>query len=147
MSIQVAKNQQSTSPGLGGNTQKLDAVVDRNLPDDLDYVSIFNMAIGHKLPICSRYDLYLRYRMKFLGDVVQTQAPQFMDMWLLTINTFNESGVLGIPATRIIRPVYGSHWSMPNHIFGDVTAVGMSAAKSDHDYNYKTYFQIWRENQ
>ena len=32
-------------------------------------------------------------------------------------------------------------------IFGEATAVGMSAEKSDHDYRYKTDFQIWRENQ
>ena len=31
--------------------------------------------------------------------------------------------------------------------FGEVTAVGMSAARSDQDYSYKTDFGIWRENQ
>ena len=41
----------------------------------------------------------------------------------------------------------GSHWSAPYHVFGEVAAVGMSAAKSNHDYNYKTDFEIWKENQ
>ena len=30
--------------------------------------------------------------------------------------------------------------------FGENTAVGVIEAKSDYDYNYKTYFQIWNEN-
>ena len=40
----------------------------------------------------------------------------------------------------------GSQWSAPDHIFGEATAVGISAENSDHDYNYKTEFQIWKEN-
>ena len=31
--------------------------------------------------------------------------------------------------------------------FGEATAVGMSTKNSDHDYNYKTDFEIWRGNQ
>ena len=30
--------------------------------------------------------------------------------------------------------------------FGEAAAAGMSAAKSDHDYNYEADFEIWREN-
>ena len=41
----------------------------------------------------------------------------------------------------------GSHWMIPDHVFGEATAVGMSAAKSDHDYRYKTGFEIWRGHQ
>ena len=48
MSLQVANKWQSTSPALVGNTQKLDAVVDRKFPDDLDSASIFIKLIGHK---------------------------------------------------------------------------------------------------
>ena len=35
---------------------------------------------------------------------------------------------------------------MPYHVFSEATAVGMSAAKSDHEYKYKTEFKIWRES-
>ena len=69
-----------------------------------------------------------------------------MDLGLLAINTLNESGVLGTPATRIRRRTDGSHWGATDHIFGEETYVGMSVAKSDHNYNYKTDFEIWREN-
>ena len=40
-----------------------------------------------------------------------------------------------------------SHYRALDHVFGEATAVGMNAAKSDHDYKYKTKFQIWKENQ
>ena len=39
------------------------------------------------------------------------------------------------------------HRSTPDHVFGEATVVGISAAKSDHDYNYKNDFEILRENQ
>ena len=34
-----------------------------------------------------------------------------------------------------------------DRVFGEATAVVMSTAKSDHEYNYKTDFEIWIENQ
>ena len=88
-SLQVANKWQSTSPGLGGNTQKLDAIVDRKLPDDLDALSIFSKVIGHKLSDGSRNDIYLLCRMNFAGYIVQTQEPKLMDMGLPSINKFN----------------------------------------------------------
>ena len=78
--LQVAKKWISKSPGFGGNTQKLDAVVDRRLSDDMDSASIVIKIIVHKLSDDSSDDLYLRCRMKFTDDIVQTQAPQFMDV-------------------------------------------------------------------
>ena len=69
-----------------------------------------------------------------------------MDIGLSIINSLDESGVLSTPATRIQRPTDGSHWIVPDHIFGEATAVVMSESKSDHDYNYKTEFQICKEN-
>ena len=55
--LQIAKKQQFTSPVLGRNTQKLDAVVDGNFPNDLDCVSMFSKVIGHKLSKGSSDDL------------------------------------------------------------------------------------------
>ena len=85
--LQVAIKRKSTSPDLVGNTQKLDAVVGENFPNDLDSASIFRKVIGPKLSDGSRNDLYLQCMMNFVDDVVQTQAPQFMNMGLSTINT------------------------------------------------------------
>ena len=50
-------------------------------------------------------------------------------------------------AASIRRPTDGSHWSAPDHVFGEATVVGMSESKSDHEYNYKAGFKIWKENQ
>ena len=100
-SLQVENKRQSTSTALVGNTQKLDAVVDINLLNDMDYASIFGELIGHKLSGSSSNDLNLRCRIKFVGQVVQTQTPQFMDMGILTINSLDESSVLGTPANSI----------------------------------------------
>ena len=58
--LQVANKWQSTPLGLDGNTQKLDAVVDEDFPDDLDSAFIFRNAIGYKLSNGSRNDLYSR---------------------------------------------------------------------------------------
>ena len=55
--LQVAKKWQSTSPGLGGNTKKLEAFVDGKLPNDLDSASILSKVTRHKLSESSRNDL------------------------------------------------------------------------------------------
>ena len=114
----------------------MDAVVNGKLPNGLDSASIFSKVVGHKLSDGSIDDLYLRYRMNFVGDVIQTQTPQFMDLGLSTINALDESSVLSTPATRIKMSTGGSHWSALDNVFGEETAVGMSEAKSDHEYNY-----------
>ena len=82
-----------------------------------------------------------------MSNVVQTKAPQFVDLGLPVINTFNEISVIGTSATRIQSPTDVSHWTAPDHVFSEAAAVGMSAEKSDHEYSYKTDFEIWRENQ
>ena len=86
---------------MGRNTPKLDAVVDGKLTDDLDSASIFSKVIGYKLSDGYSRDLYLHCRMNFANDLVQTQDPHFMDMGVLSINTLNESGVLGNPDISI----------------------------------------------
>ena len=70
-----------------------------------------------------------------------------MDLGLLDINTLYEIVVLITPATRILRTKDGSHWSAPDHVFDVATAVGMSAAKLEHDYRYKNDFEMLRESQ
>ena len=52
-----------------------------------------------------------------------------MNLGLPSINTLHESGVLGTPATRIRRLTDGYYYNSPDHFFGEVTAVGMSAEK------------------
>ena len=122
----------------------MDAVVDGNLPDDIDSASIFSKLIGHKPSDSYSGDLYMRCGMDFVADTVQTRTPQFMDMGLSTINTLDERSGLSNPTTRILRPMDGAHWGAPDHVFGEVTSVVVSEAKLDHDYYYKTEFQVWK---
>ena len=68
--------------------------------------------------------------MNLTADHVQTQTPQFIDLWILTINALDEGSGLGTTATRIQRPTDGAHCSTPDHIFGENAAVGLSEAKS-----------------
>ena len=70
-----------------------------------------------------------------------------MDLGLLPVNTLNEFGILGTPSTGIRRPTDGFHWSAPDNVFGKATLFGMSAERSDQEYNYKTDSEICRENQ
>ena len=85
-------------------------------------------------------DIYLLYRMKFSINVVQTEAPQFMDLGLPAVNALNELDIFGTPATRIIISTDESHWSAPDLVFGEATVVGLSEARSDQNYSYKTFF-------
>ena len=130
---QFSNKWQSTSPGLVGQTQKLDSVIDGKLPDDLDLASIFSTFISHKLSDGSSRDLYTCCRMNFAADSIQTKTPQLMDLVFSTINALDESSGLSTPVTIIQRPVDGAHWSATNHVFGQTTAVGVSEAKSDYD--------------
>ena len=109
-------------------------------------MSIFSKVIGQKLSDGSIGEIYMRCRMNSADDPVQTQTPQFMNLGFFTINALDESSALSTPATIIRQPTDGSHWSVPYHIFGEVTAVGISAAKSEHEYIYETEFQIWKES-
>ena len=69
-----------------------------------------------------------------------------MDMKISIIDALDERSGISTPAILTQRPMDGSHWSAPGHVFGESTLVGMSATKSDHDYSHKTNFQIWKEN-
>ena len=84
--------------------------------------------------------------MNFAANTVHTQTPQLMDLGFSAINVLYESSVLGTPATKIRRPTDESHWSDPNHDFGEATVIGISEVRFNHDYNYKTRFQVWKEN-
>ena len=125
-SYQVANKRQSNSLVLVGQTQKLDAVVDRKFPDDLYSASIFSKVISPKLSNGSSGDLYTYFRVKFTDDSMQTQTPQYMDLGFSTINSLDESNDLSTPSAIILRPTYGSHWSVPDHVFDEATAVGGS---------------------
>ena len=71
-SLKVSNKRHSSSPGLVGQTPKLDAVVDGKFPNDLNYASILSKVTGYKLSDGSSGDLYTRCRINFTGDSIQT---------------------------------------------------------------------------
>ena len=81
-----------------------------------------------------------------MADTVNIPEPQFIDLGLSTIDTLDKGTSLWTPATRVGRPTDVSHWSMSEHIFGKYTAVRNAVIKKS-DYNNKTDFETWRENQ
>ena len=126
-------------------TKKVDAVVDKKLPGYLDSAIIFSKLIIHKLSNSSSSDLYTLCRMNFAADPVQTQALQFSYMGFSTINALDERSGISTPDTRIRRPTDDTYWSASNHVYGKTTAVGVSEAKSDYDYNYKLSFKFGKK--
>ena len=84
--------------------------------------------------------------MNFLSNVVQTEAPQFVNLRIPVVNASNEFGILGTSTTRIIRLADGYHFSAPDHVFGKATAVRISVARSHQNYSSNTDFEIWRGN-
>ena len=88
------------------------------MPDDRDSESIFSKVIGRELSNGSSADLYLRCRMDFVSNFVQTEAPQFVYLRLLAVNTSDEFSILGTPDNKIRSPMYVSHWYAPDNVFG-----------------------------
>ena len=113
----------------------------------MDSASIFIKVTGHKLSDGSSNEKFLFCRINFANRPVQNQAPHFVNMGITAINTLNEKSVLSTPNNRIWRSTDGYHWSVPDHVFGETTAVRMNAEKSDYDYIFKNDFEIWKENQ
>ena len=143
-SLQVINKRQSTASDEIGSTKKFDTSVDIKLDNDEDSTSILRNVIGRKLSDSFSANLHLRCWMDLSSNTVGTKALHFVDLGILAVNASYEVNIFGTPATRIRRPTYGPHWSAPDHIFGEATAVVMGATKSELEYNYKTDFQNWR---
>ena len=110
-------------------------------------MSIFRKVIVHELSHSSSENLYLHCPVDFASNIVRTRAQKFVDLVLQDVNASDGVNIFFTPATIIRKTTYEPHWSAPDNVFGKATAVGMIATRSEQDYSYKTYFEIWRENQ
>ena len=122
-------NRNLLTPPWSGNPQKMNAVFDKTITVDLDSEFIFRKVRSHKLSNRSSGELCTLCGMNFAADPIQTQIPQFMGMGFSTINALDESSSISTITTIIQRPMDGSYWITPNHVFGEAIAVGMSEAK------------------
>ena len=133
----------------------MDASVDRKFSNNRNLTSIFSKVICEKLSDGSIQYLHTRFRMNLAADTVQTQTPKFVDLGLSTIDALDEGSGIITPATRIGRYTNGSHWSAPNHIFGETISVGViKAGVIVHRKNnpravimitIKIYMHLWQE--
>ena len=67
--------------------------------------------------------------MDFTSNAVGTEAPNFLNLGLPAVNASDEFNTFGTPTTRFRRPLDVNHWYVPDHVFGEVTAVGMSETR------------------
>ena len=88
--FQVFNKRQYTIYEKIRDTQKLDTSVDRKLPNDRYFMSIFRKIIGCELSHSSCANLYLQFQMNFASNVVQTKAPQFVDLGLPAVKKSDE---------------------------------------------------------
>ena len=116
-SLNVLNKHQYTYPSVSRNTQKFDASVYGNLADDRDYTSIFRKVLGLELSGSFSANIYLRCRVDFTSNSVETEAPNFVHLGLPAVNALDEFNTFGTTDTRVIMPTDGSHWYVPGHDF------------------------------
>ena len=107
------------------DTQKFDTSIDGFFSENGDSTPIFRKLIGRELSHSSIANPYMRCRVDFTSNVVGTEAPYFMHLGIPAVNTLDELNPFGTPATRVRRPTDGFKFSVPGHVFGEVTAVGI----------------------
>ena len=127
-----------------GDIQKFHTSIDGNLAENGDSTPISSKVIKPELSHDSSADIYLICRVNFTINAVRNEAPDFMHLGLPAVNTLDELRSFGTPATRVGRPKDRSNWSTTGHIFGEVSAVGMSGTRSQQKYSYKTDFETRR---
>ena len=129
------------------DAQIFNTSINGNLTNNGDPTPTFSKVIGKELSHKSSVGIYLSCRVNFMRNVVGTEIPDFMHLGLPAVNASDELGSFGTPATRVGRPIYGSNWCVPGHVFGEATAVGVSGTRSEKNYSSKTDFETRRENQ
>ena len=127
------------------NAQPFSTSIDGNSDKNGDTKPIFSKLIGRELFHHSRANIYLRCRLNFTRNAVGTKRPNFINLGLPALHTLDELWSFRIPTTRVRRPTDESNWSVPDHVFEEVTAAGMSGARSEQSYSYKTDFENRRK--
>ena len=127
-------------------SNKLDASNYGNFPDNMVALPIFTDVLSDKLSNRSIRGLYARVGVHLAADPVQNQTPQFVNFGLSTVDALDKGAGLWTPATRFGRPMDVDHMVTEPNRDGKNRVVG-DAVRENSDYNYKTYLEIWKENQ
>ena len=138
VSPNIGDIQKSTTPDLR-DSDKIDTSVDGKFTNNLVALPIFTDILSDEISNTSIRGLYARIGMHLSADPVNSVAPKFVYLGFSTVDVLDKGAGLWTPATRVGRPMDVAHWSAPDHIFGETTAVG-DAVSTKSDYNYKTDF-------
>ena len=111
------------------NTQPFHTSINGNSAKHRDTTPTFSKVIGRELSHDSITNIYLRCLMNLTHNAVKTESPNFMNLGLSSVHTSDELRSFSIPATRIGRPMDGSNWLLPGHVFGEVPADRMSRTR------------------
>ena len=114
-----------------GDTQIFETSINDNLAQDEDSTTIFNKILGQELAHDSSTDVYSRCRVDFTSNAVGTEAPEFMHLGLLELNTSDELRSFDTPVTKVGRLMDVSNWSETGHVFEEITTAGMSGTRSE----------------
>ena len=112
----------SIGPKEFRNSQPFETSINGIYTKHRDPAPIWSKVIGRKFSQKSSSDVYLRCWMNLTRDTVLTKIPNFMNLGILFIHTFDELWSVFIPTTRIGRPTDGSNWLLPGQFIGEVTA-------------------------
>ena len=96
VSLKIDNIRQSATPDFR-DSNKLDAAIDGNLPNNLVAPPIFTDILSEKLSYSSRRDVYMRCWINLAADSVSISAPQFVDLDLSIIYALDKCASLWTP--------------------------------------------------
>ena len=126
----------------------MNAVVDANFSDNPIATPVLTQVFRDKISDSSIRDIYACCGMHPTTDPVNPVAQKFVTHGFYTVDALNKGTGIWSHATRVRITSDASHLSAADHSVGKNTTVGNSVgAKSYYsEANYKTDFEIWREN-
>ena len=100
VSPKIYNIQQLATPDLR-NSDKLDATVDGNLPNNLIEPIILTDLLSDKLSNSSIQYLYMHSRMNLAADTFNIPAPKFVDLVLSTVDAMDKGTSIWTHATIV----------------------------------------------
>ena len=86
-------------------------------------------------------NVYMRGWVNFGDDTVLSESPNFIDFWMLSVNTTDELGSVFVPTTIIINPKDGSNCLMHGHGISEAKEGIVGRVEAKNHYNFKIKFE------
>ena len=131
----------SIGPQEVRDSQPLDTSIDGIYSNHRDPAPRWSKFICQKFTNKLSADVNSCCWMNLTHDAVLTKSPNFVNLGLSSVHTFDEIGSVCIPTSRIGTPEDGFNWILPGHCIGEVTSDRVRRKGSDQNYNAKTDFE------